>query len=190
MDFSRIIPKVEEIQEEVQVLQSHGPWRTKSNGELMVLYATTLDLFKKIAGKFAKDFFSYDEEELAKIPTDIRGFRIYTVQNLSKGQIGGTEFHRIRKEFFFGLGGAVLLTCDDLFGDSRTFTIDTKSGIYMPNYLRHTYQVLEDNSGFMVIANTLFIPDDRRTHDTYDSAEFATLKKQVEEYCHEKQKHS
>ena len=174
MDCSRI-PSVEDIEN----LEARGPWKTKSKGDLTVLLAIPLTTV-------LNRFLVYDPEELAKIPQDICGLRLYPVRNLPKGESGGGEFHRVRKEFFFGLDGKILMTCDDLYGGTRSFMITPDFGIYIPNFIRHSYVVMEERSGFLVIANTLFIPDNPRTHDTYKTEEFELLKMKTEERRHEK----
>ena len=157
---------------DIQTIESRGPWTTKSNGELMVLFALNyVDLQK---------FFSYDEDELKRIPEDLRGFRIYTVRNLPKPEIGGGEFHRIRQELVFGLEGSVNWSCQDVYGQSREFVITPEIGVWVPPFILHTYQVREKNSGLLVIANTLYNHDDSRTHDTYGLNKFRELKKQYQ----------
>lgn len=155
----------------MQAFLTAGPWLTKSNGALRVLLAASIE-------SSFNGFLEHDQKELAKIPADIRGFRIYTVRNLPKKAIGGTEFHRCRKEFFFGLDGSINLICDDLYGFTKTFYLNSVTGVFIPPYIRHSYKVLVENSGFLVIANTLFNPQDTRTHDTYSSEEFESLKKE------------
>jgi len=154
---------------DVKKIATRGPWRTKSNGQLMVLFALSeIDL---------QSYFSYDQKELAQIPQDIRGLRSYTVRDLPQSEVGGGEFHRIRKEMVFGLEGSVKWQCEDLFGNKTETIITPNVGIYLPPYILHTYEVIEDKSGLLVIANTLFDPDDSRTHDTYSQKEFIELQK-------------
>ena len=151
----------------VETLVARGPWATKSAAELMVLCAVP---------RFPLDrFFAYDKEELERIPEDIRGLRIYTVRGLPRGKIGGTEFHRIRQEIVFGLEGAVRWTVTDLFGRRKELTLTPKSGVRTPPFILHRYEALEEGSGLLVVANTLFNPEDSRTHDSYPEAEFRKL---------------
>lgn len=156
---------------EVQVINARGPWETKSGGKLTVVSAfSQIDLSK---------FFAYNNvDELNRIPEDIRGLRIYTVRDLPKGQIGGTEFHRIREEAIFGLEGSVKWECEDVFGNKKVLTISTDVGIWMSPFILHTYEVMDEGSGLLVIANTLFNPEDPRTHDTYSAEEFHELQGQ------------
>ena len=41
----------------------------------------------------------------------------------------------------------------------------------------HEYEVLEDNTVLVGIANTLFFPDKEETHDTYSEKEFWEIEK-------------
>jgi len=41
----------------------------------------------------------------------------------------------------------------------------------------HSYQVLEEGSKLVAIANTLFDHNDPQTHDTFSSSEFQKLQK-------------
>lgn len=156
--------------DKVELLAVRGPWKTKSGGILSVLFAFPPDILKR--------FFRYDEEELKQIPEDIRGLRSYTVRNLPKGKIGGKEFHRIREEIVFGLEGSVRWKCEDLFGGMREFTVTSNNGIWMPPGILHTYHVLRNKSGLLIVANTLFNPENLGTHDTYFLKEFERLKKE------------
>lgn len=122
----------------------------------------------------------HNREELNKIPEDIRGLRSYSVRGLPKDKIGGTEFHRIREELVFGLEGRVLWKCEDIYGGRREFELSSQKGVWVPPFVLHTYHTLEENSGLLVLANTLFNPDDPRTHDTYSREEFRKLQKSIE----------
>jgi len=155
---------------DIRILNANGPWKTKSNGLLMVSLAVSLETIQR-------KFFHYNETELKKIPEDIRGFRIYTVRNLPKGQIGGTEFQRIREEIVFRLEGRVKWICEDLFGEKAEFVLTPEIGLWMPPFILHTYEATYENSGLLVLANTLFRPENSRTHDTYSMDIFKELQK-------------
>lgn len=165
-------PLVRSTVADIQTIETRGPWTTKSNGELMVIFAFNYTDLQK--------FFSYDEDELKRVSEDIRGFRSYTVRNLPKLEIGGGEFHRIRQELVFALEGSVDWSCQDVYGQSKEFVITSEIGVLVPPFILHTYQVRKENSGLLVIANTLFNPDDHRTHDTYGPNEFLELEKQYQ----------
>lgn len=150
-------------------IASKGPWKTKSDAELIVLFALPYD---DLLG-----YIKYDESELRQIPEDIRGLRSYSVRGLKNGSMGGMEFHRIRKELLFGLEGLIDVECEDVYRNKRNFRLDSQKGIYIPPFILHTYETIED-AGLLVIANTLFNPDDSRTHDTYPQEVFRKLQEQ------------
>lgn len=152
----------------VRTIESHGPWDTKSGGRLNVLFGLGNDVIQD-------NYFNYEPSELGKIPSDIRGLRLYTVSDIAKGNIGANEWHRLRAELVFVLEGAVRWTCEDVYGDKKEFILDGRVGVWTPPFVLHTYEAVSDNSQILVIANTLFLPDDPRTHDTYPIGEFREL---------------
>ena len=163
-------PKVSDVRD-LSGLTIPGRFKSKSGGTLEVAFAMPEDL--------AREFFSADPKELA-ISTKMRlGFREYVVRSLPKGSIGGTEFHRIRQEIVFGLEGKTRWICEDLFGNRREFMLEAHTGLWQPPFLLHTYEVLEDNSGIAVIANTLFDPNDQKTFDTYSRELFLDLQREA-----------
>ena len=153
---------------DVRILESRGPWNTKSGGTLNVAVALPL-------AEVQSRYFRYEPRELERVPLDIRGLRIYTVDNLPKGGIGGNEWHRIREEMVFGIAGSLRWICEDLAGNKKELIINGRMGVWMPPFILHTCEVLEEGSGFLVIANTLFVPDDPTTHDTYSLETFREL---------------
>jgi hypothetical protein len=150
-------------------IKVRGPWTTKSNAKLTVLNAFPHFMVER--------YLRHDENEAMEIPQDIRGLRLYHVRGLKKDSVGGKEFHRIRKEFFFGLEGVVDIELEDLYGDTKKYVLDVETGVYIPNFILHTYKTREDNSGILAVANTLFFPEDPRTHDTYTEKVFRKLQK-------------
>lgn len=151
----------------VEEFRVRSPWKTKSDGKLHARFALPFTVVHR--------YLTYDEEELARVPLDIRGLRCYTVRDLPKDGIGGTEFHRIRDEIVVGLDGSVEWECEDVYGARRTYTITPSNGVRIPPFILHTYRVLEEGSGLLVFANTLFDPEDPRTHDTFSRDEFRAL---------------
>jgi hypothetical protein len=79
--------------EAIRVILPAGPWRSKSGGRLdvpfLLPHAEMLRLFEHDAG------------ELARIPADIRGLRVFALRDIPRGGIGGGEFHRLRTEVVF-----------------------------------------------------------------------------------------
>ncbi|HRN96998.1 MAG TPA: WxcM-like domain-containing protein [Candidatus Saccharibacteria bacterium] len=160
-------PRVTDIQE----IKRKGPWDTKSGGSLNVLFSIGYD---SIQGRFLR----YERSELEMIGMDIRGLRSYTVTGLKKGSVGAHEWHRLRNELVFTVRGSVKWTCEDTYGEIVTFSKSTSFGLWIPPFTLHTYESLEDNSEILVFANTLFLPDDPTTHDTFDATLFQKLQNQ------------
>ena len=158
---------------QIGVFPNEGPWKTKSGGELNVLFARHLSFITGL-------FFEYDADELEKIPRDIRGLRMYRMDNIPKGGIGGNEFHRIRQEIIIPIKGRLVYECADLFGQKRDFDLTPKTSIWLPPLVMHTYQAQEDNSSIVVIANTLYDAADKETWDTYSLEEFNNLQRKFQ----------
>lgn len=157
-----IIPTVKDV----QIVEARGPWDTKSGGELTVVLEMALSLMQN-------RYMHYKPAELNRLPTDIRGLRVYVIRNLPKGGIGGNEWHRIREEIVFVLQGSTRWMCEDIFGGQRDFILNSEIGIWMPSFIIHTYEVQEAGSELLIIANTLF-PEDPTTHDTYSRDIFSS----------------
>ena len=66
---------------------------------------------------------------------------------------------------------------EDVYGNIRMFKLDPKTGLYIPPFMQHSFGFPKDSS-FMVVANTLFNPQDPTTHDTYSYAAFTRLQEQ------------
>jgi oxalate decarboxylase/phosphoglucose isomerase-like protein (cupin superfamily) len=123
-------------------------------------------------------FFTYDEDELAKLPPGRKGLRLYSVVGLKKDKVGGKEFHRCKKEFFFIIDGSMSMECEDLYGNKRTCHLSPKQGLFIPPFILHTY-TMESDGSFIVVANTLFDREDKRTYDTYSLDTFRELQAQA-----------
>jgi hypothetical protein len=160
---------------DIEIIDSHGPWNTKSDASLMVHYA-----LPRVALESFLDFdnpaFEAIEEEAA---ADIRGLRSYTVGDISKDSVGGLEWHMARTEYVNALAGAALWLCVDPAGREREFVLDGSQGIVQPPGILHTYKALEDNTCIEVVCNTLFVPEDPRTHDTFSRDIFYELRAQA-----------
>lgn len=154
-------PRISQVKE----IPIRGPWKTKSDGELNVLLAIGQEAFQQ--------FITYDENELREINADIRGLRIYKVSGLKKGAIGANEWHRIRNEYTFVTKGKIAWSVQDTTGAKSKYVLEPSSGgLFTPSFILHTYEALEDDSELIVVANTLYIPDDKSTHDTYPAEMF------------------
>lgn len=163
----RIPTRVPKRVDQVVELVGRGPWQSKSGGELRVGFALPQGQVDR--------FFSYDPEELALVPEDIRGLRVYTVRGIPEGTIGGTETHRVREEIVYGLEGEVWWECEDLWGNKREFVLTPQLGVWMPPYILHTYRSRTSGAGLLVVCNTLFNPDNPATFDTFGVEEFRAL---------------
>ncbi len=154
-----------------------GPWTTKSNGQLDKLFELGFEHL------FHGGYLDYDATELSYLPKNIRGLRSYTVHKLNitqengKPNIGGDEYHRIRKELLFVLEGAAMIELEDVYGKKREVQITPRKGLYIQPFILHTYRITADNTRLLVIANTLFDANDDRTKDTYPAAVFRELQK-------------
>jgi hypothetical protein len=71
--------------------------------------------------------------------------------------------------------GKVRWTCEDLNGGRREFLPARDCILQIPPFILHTVESLEAGSAVVVIANTLYDPDDARTYDSYPAAEFRAL---------------
>lgn len=149
-------------------------WKTKAGAELQVLLALDFGILKE-------KFLDYDAEELKKIPADfdIRGLRSYTVRKMAMEKLGGTEFHRIRWEVILGLDGEFKWTSEDLDGRIKTSVIKPGTGIILPPFILHRFESMVENSGLLVICNTLFDPSRKDTQDSYSEEEFKNLQKSL-----------
>lgn len=156
-------PAVADIRE----LRMTGPWPSKSGGMLSVPFA--------LSHAWTTDFFDYDRAELDRIPIDIRGLRMFMLEDIPRGGVGGGEFHRIRIEVAITVKGSVRWVCEDLYGGRREFTPPRDCSLYLPPFILHTMEAVEHGSTIVVIANTLYDADDARTHDTYPVAQFRAL---------------
>jgi hypothetical protein len=156
-------PSVEDIRQ----IRMAGPWPSKSGGLLSVPFA--------LSHAQTMDIFDYDQAELDRIPRDIRGLRMFVVEDIPTGGVAGGEFHRIRIEILFTMKGKVRWSCEDLYGGRKEFLPPRDCILYLPPFILHTTESLEAGSAIAVIANTQYDADDARTYDTYSTAEFRSL---------------
>ena len=142
-------------------------WDTKSGGQLSVLFRLDYNTLC--------NFLKYDTVELKQIPEDIRGLRSYVVKNIPEGTVGGDEWHKVRTELVYVLAGSIKWKCTDLYGNTKEVIIDTSTAVMTPHHILHTYEALVAGSIVSVLTNTLYIPENPSTHDTYPRAEFEQL---------------
>jgi quercetin dioxygenase-like cupin family protein len=156
--------------EDVTFFKPRGPWKTKSDGELDVLFGIPFDLIQN-------KYFSYEQSELDELSQDIRGLRSYRVSKLKEGATGANEWHKLRNEIVIVSKGSITWTVEDVYGKTSKYTLDAGEAIWTPPYIMHTYTSLVAGTELVVLASTLFIPDDTTTHDTFGRESFDALKK-------------
>ncbi len=157
------------------LLETRGPWQSKSGGELSVLFSLDLEQLTNF-----QNYSNLAFDDIANnTSTDIRGLRVYNVENIPNGSTGANEFHLARTELINVLTGKCLWRLEDVYGDVKEFTIDRTQSLIIPAGIFHTYTALEDNTRLQVVCNTLFIPEDTGTHDSYLVEEFRQLQKEV-----------
>ena len=154
--------------DDIQQIESRGPWKSKSGGDLNVMLALPQEQLNVFLN-FENPEFDYIQEASGE---NIRGLRSYTVSDIPRESVGGKEWHRARTEYVSALAGAALWQCVDLAGKEREFTLDGKSSVIVPPGILHTFVGLEDRTALQVICNTLFVPEDPLTHDTYSRESF------------------
>src|SRR3989338_1784260 len=52
-------------------------------------------------------------------------------------------------------------------------------GVWIPPFIMHTVIAREPNSGFLVVCNTLFEPNNPASHDSYPVEEFNHLRREL-----------
>lgn len=124
---------------------------------------------------------SYNSDEMGKLASDIRGLRAYRVSGLKAGSVGGKEFHRIRVEIFAVMKGRLGMEIEDVYAGKKTLVLGKNEGALIHPFMLHTYNALEEDSSFLVLANTLFDPAESLTHDTYSAASFRKLQERFAE---------
>ena len=152
---------------DIRCISTPGSWPTKSGGTLEVVTRIDFDTLNK--------FLTYNSDSLAAIDEDIRGLRVYKVSNIPKGSICANEWHIVRTELFTVLKGSIKWTCTDSLGNTTSYIVTASNTIFTPHHILHRYEALEDNTDLAVIANTLFLPDQPSTHDTYSAELFHEL---------------
>jgi len=161
--------------DDIKTFETRGPWRSKSGGELNVLFALSKD---EVAA-----FLDMDNPEFDHVTEvsghDIRGLRSYTVSGIQKDAVGGKEWHGVRTEYVRAVQGSVRWDCVDFAGNKREYVLDAGHAVMIPPHILHTYTGLESNTTLQVVCNTLFLPDEPTTHDTYDIASFLEASQQT-----------
>jgi hypothetical protein len=159
--------------DDVREIPTNGPWPTKAGGALTVPLAWT--------PSETAEFLRCDPAELQRIAVDIRGMRIFAINNVPQGRVGGGEFHRIRKEVIILTVGGVRVDCEDLYGKRKQVALSHRGrSIYLPPFILHSVTFDQPDSAITCVANTVFVPEDPRTHDSYPESEFRRMQRR----CH------
>lgn len=157
-----------------------GPWTTKSNAILSVLFAQSQENLSLKQDPFElqlhhSGLFEYDQTELDHLPNyNIRGLRAYTVRDINPGEVGGLEYHRIRHELLFCTKGEVLFRLTDVQDNQETIELTPGQGIVIDPFIVHTYVAIQPSDLF-VLCNTLYDPQNPISHDTFSQEEFREL---------------
>jgi hypothetical protein len=163
-------PKYSRVSDAV-LLETRGPWQSKSGGELSVLFSLTAEQSNKF-----QDISNLEFDNVAtETGIDIRGLRVYNVNSIPNGSTGANEFHLARTEIVNVLHGKSLWRLEDVYGEVKEFTLDSTMSLIVPSGILHTYTALEDNTRLQVICNTLFYPENPATHDSYMIERFREL---------------
>lgn len=165
------LSKLDTSVQDIRTIETRGPWASKSGGSLNVLLALPQD---EVTEFLDYDHPGFDDLE-QEIGVNIRGLRVYGVSDIPKDAIGGLEWHDIRTEFVSAIGGKALWQCVDVYGNEEEFVLDRNKAVLMPPGILHTYVALENDTHLQVVCNTLFIPEDKRTHDTFSKESFIAL---------------
>jgi hypothetical protein len=166
-----LLPRKPPTIDDVREICTTGPWPTKAGGHLVVPFAWT--------PSEAAEFLACDPVELQRIPVDIRGMRMFAVSDVPRGGVGGREFHRIRKEIVVVTFGRVRLDCEDLFGARKQIALSPGRSAYLPPFILHSLTFDEPGSAVTCIANTIFVPDDPQTHDSYPAGGFREMQQSL-----------
>src|SRR5262245_18807032 len=152
---------------DVRELRTSGPWPSKSGGPLNVPIS--------LSHAEAIGFLDYDPAELARVGVDIRGLRVFYLSDAPVGGVAGRQFHRVRREIEFVIRGRVRWQFEDLYGATREIVASPERVVYIPPFILHSLTFEEAGSAVGTLANTVYVRDDARTHDTYPAEVFREL---------------
>lgn len=156
---------------DIRTIETRGPWLSKSGGVLSVQFALSPAELAELLDTDNPEFDKVTEES----GVDIRGLRVYKVSDIPDGSIGGNEWHRARTEVVSTLGGRALWHCEDIYGGRSTVELDGTVSVVQPPGIMHTYEARANGTTLQVVCNTLYVPEDPRTYDTYSREAFNQL---------------
>ena len=156
---------------DVREFRTSGPWQSKSGGPLNVPIA--------LSHAEARHFLDYDPAELERIGVDIRGLRVFFVSDAPAGGVAGRQFHRVRTEIEFVIRGSVRWEFEDLYRAKREVLASPERVVYIPPFILHTLTFEEAGTAVGTLANTVYVREDSRTHDTYSADAFRGLQDRI-----------
>lgn len=158
---------------DVDVSTTIGPWHSKCHGDLLVPVMLPFEQ--------ARRFLEYDTEELARLETDIRGIRVFYLDHAEAGGMAGNQFHRLRTEIAFVVEGTVHWEFEDLYGGERKLVASQNLSVVIPPFVLHRATFGGDGGTLATLANTIYIREDPRTHDTYSADQFRGMRQSMQE---------
>lgn len=126
----------------------------------------------------------YDADELARMEMDIRGIRVFYLDHAQAGAMAGNQFHRLRTEIAFVVEGAVHWEFEDLYGDVRQFTAAQDTSVFIPPFVLHRAIFGAGGGTLATLANTIYVKEDPRTHDTYLASLFHLMQQHMRAQRH------
>jgi hypothetical protein len=117
----------------------------------------------------------YDAWELEQIGIDIRGIRVFYIRGARAGGMAGNQFHRIRTEIAFLVDGSARWEFEDLYGGTSELHAARECALLIPPFVLHRVTFDADGATLATLANTLYVRDDPRTHDTYSLEAFRSM---------------
>lgn len=132
-----------------------------------------------------QQLFDYDRRELDRLEVEIRGLRMFYLHSSREGGVAGNQFHRLRTEVTFVIEGVVDWELEDLRGGTRAFQMTSQCAVWIPPFVLHRVTFGPEGGTLATLANTIYVRNDPRTHDTYSADEFRALQAEFQEGSHE-----
>lgn len=121
-----------------------------------------------------------------------KALRVYRVSGVPKGGAGAKEFHKYSSEIITVEEGTFRLFLEDIRGRRKIVYLQERAtyGIIEP-FVLHTYIASANNSSLHVLANTLYHPRVKSTHDSCPESEFRKLQESLRrrKYSNRSQEH-
>ena len=160
---------------DIKVSPTIGPWPSKCGGDLRVPVMLSFGETQRLL--------QYDAEELDRQGTDIRGIRVFYLFRADGGGMAGNQFHRVRTEIAFVVEGSVHWEFKDIYGGERKLIATQDSSVLIPPFVLHRATFTDGGGTLATLANTIYIRDDPRTHDTYSAELFRSMQERMRGRC-------